>query len=117
MEFSVQLSFTHPQTGESIVESIALLDKSEDQLEDLGLTLSESKQILGQLQQQIVTLQTNRYIEKHRRCSGCSKTLRKKGSYPIAYRTLFGDLKLKSPRFYHCSCTNFTEKSTAKKLF
>ena len=40
MEFSVQLSFTHPQTGEIITESIAMLDKSNGKVEDLGLTLS-----------------------------------------------------------------------------
>ena len=63
MEFTLQLSFTHPQTGEAITESIAILDKSDEQWEDLGLTLAESKQVLGHLQQQIVTHQTNRYVE------------------------------------------------------
>lgn len=114
MEFTLQLSFTHPLTGDLVTESIALLNKSDGQLEDLGLSLAESKQILGQLQQQIATLQSNHYVEKHRRCSCCGKPRRRKGSYPITYRTLFGDLKLKSPRFYHCTCVDSKEKTMAK---
>lgn len=114
MELTVQISFTHPQNGEAITESIALLDKSVDQIEDIGLTLSESKQILAQLQKQVVDLQTNRYVKEHCNCSCCGKDFRKKGSYPITYRTLFGDIKLYSPRFYQCGCVTLPGKYLAK---
>lgn len=117
MEFTLQLSFTHPQTGEAIIESIAVLDKSDEQLEDLGLTLAESKHVLGQLQQQIVALQTSHYVEQHHKCPCCGKAYRKKGSYPITYRTLFGDIKLTSPRFYYCACASSPTEQYIAKTF
>src|SRR5690554_1122338 len=103
MKFKVQLVIA-ADDGQEAVEEIALLDKSEVQLEDLGLTLNESKDILRSLQQRIVTCQAETYVEKHRCCAECGKSCRKKGSYPIVFRTLFGSIRLDSPRFYTCRC-------------
>ncbi len=41
----------------------------------------------------------------------------KKGSYPISYRTLFGDIKLTSPRFYCCACPSNLSIRDASKTF
>lgn len=68
--------------------------------EDLGLSLAESKTLLATAQQRIVTAQVNDWLEQqgHYETSGCR--LHSKGSYPLIFHTLFGDVRLQSPRFY-----------------
>jgi hypothetical protein len=89
--------------GDGIVgdlEEVASLTKITEGAEDLGLSLAESKALLAAAQQRIVEAQVNGCLEKHRHCEVSGRKLRCKGSYPIIFRTLFGDVRLKSPRFY-----------------
>ncbi len=109
MQFKIQLTLVR-EDGESI-EEIVLLDKNDDELEDLGLTLAESKEILSGIQQRLLAAQTQAYIKTRRCCKHCGKKHRKKGSYPITFRTLFGNVALESPRFYHCRCQPQPQKT------
>ncbi|MXQ10588.1 ISKra4 family transposase [Microvirga makkahensis] len=81
-------------------EEIAALTKVTEGAEDLGLSLAESKALLAAAQQRIVEAQVNGWLENHRHCKVTGRKLRCKGSYSITFRTLFGDVQLKSPRFY-----------------
>ena len=64
------------------------------------MSLAESKALLTAAQQRIVEAQVNGWLEKHRHCPISGRKLRCKGSYPVTFRTLFGDVQPKSPRFY-----------------
>jgi hypothetical protein len=77
---------------------IAVLTKVTERAEDLGLSLAESKALLAAAQQRIVEAQVDCWLEKHRHCPISGRKLRCKGSYPVTFRTLFGDVRLKSPR-------------------
>ena len=81
-------------------EEIAALTKVTEGAEDLGLSLAESKALLAAAQQRIVEAQVNGWLENHRHCTVSGRKLRCKGSYPVTFRTLFGDVRLKSPRYY-----------------
>lgn len=111
MEFKFELTMINPQDGSEIREEIALLDKSTDELEDIGLGLAESKTILENIQTLLVNYQVKAYVKKHRYCTSCGHACRKKGTYPLIYRTLFGDIDLSSPRFYNCSCEKNVPKT------
>ena len=111
MQFKIQLTIIHPEEGVETIEEIALLEKENTQIEDLGLSLAESKSILSSLQEKIVANQTENFVTTHRSCLVCGKKCRKKGSYPIVFRTLFGDISLSSPRFYTCSCKQQKQKT------
>lgn len=111
MQFKIQLAIINPDNGVETIEEIALLNKPNTQIEDIGLTLSESKSILKSIQERIVVNQTDKYVETHKSCPDCGKKRRKKGKYPIVFRTLFGDLSLSSPRFYNCSCKEQRQKT------
>ena len=111
MQFKIQLAIINPEDGVETIEEIALLDKENTQIEDLGLSLFESKAILSSLQETIVISQTEDYLEAYKTCPDCKKKSRKKGSYPIVFRTLFGDQPLSSPRFYNCSCKEQKQKT------
>ena len=81
------------------------------QASNLGLTLAESKQLLGNIQQTLVEEQIKQYQQEQSRCSDCDKKLNSKGSHSLTYRTLFGTLKLDSPRLFNCNCKEREQKS------
>lgn len=71
---------------------------------EIGLSIGGSKALLLSLQQEIVATQTAAFCADHSTCSCCAGRLRRKGSKAIQYRTVFGDITIDSPRFYHCRC-------------
>lgn len=84
--------------GETIAtETVADLVKVTKGAEDLGLSLAEGKALLAQLQQAIVETQVELWLQENRDLDG--RRLRSKGSYPVTFHTLFGDVRLKSPRY------------------
>jgi len=104
VRFMVQLR-AFDDDGELIADDTILsLDKGSDRLEDLGLSLSESKDILAGLQRPMVEAQLAAYVDRHRCCERCGRSLLIKGSYQLLFRTLFGALSLTSPRFHRCCC-------------
>lgn len=85
--------------GETIAtETVADLVKVTKGAEDLGLSLSEAKGLLTKLQRAMVQTQVELWLSGNRELDG--RRLRSKGSYPITFHTLFGDVRLKSPRYY-----------------
>ncbi len=87
-----------------VVQEIATLNRGRLQPEELGLTLAEAKDFLQGLQQTMVTRQIVEFSEDNIRCPSCRKPRSRKGKHEIVYRTLFGKLKLESPRYYECRC-------------
>jgi hypothetical protein len=51
------------ESSETIVEEICCLQRDKPSLETLGLTLAEGKEILAQLQKEIITYQVADYID------------------------------------------------------
>ena len=80
---------------EPITEDIFSLNRDELTVENLGLTLAESKEMLKTVQQKLIDKQITQYTQTHMPVG-----LRKKGSYPVRLKTLFGDVWIDSPRFY-----------------
>jgi hypothetical protein len=81
-------------------EEVMTLTKVTERAEDLGLSLAEGNALRAAAQQRIVEAQVDRWLERHRHCTISGRKLRCKGSYPITFRALFGDVRLKSPRYY-----------------
>jgi hypothetical protein len=88
----------------TLTEEIHCFDRQEATLETLGLTLAEGKEVLSHLQKAMITHQVAEHMSQHRRCNHCHQSQRRNGYQIITYRTLFGDLKLKGQRYYHCEC-------------
>lgn len=83
---------------------VAVLDKEYSTSGEVGLSISESKDLLLAIQTEIISAQTQAYCIAHSLCSCCDRKLRRKGHKNIRYRTVFGDIPIHSPRFYHCTC-------------
>jgi hypothetical protein len=112
MKITVQLIIESDNGNTPQVSSVGEWQRDEPlQPSNLGLTLVESKQLLGNIQQTLVEEQINQYQQKQSRCSDCDRQLRRKGIHSLTYRTLFGTLKLNSPRLFHCDCLHREQKS------
>ena len=116
MRVKILLQITDDDGAPGSAEEIATFGKSVERAEDLGLLLAESKVLLAAAQQRIVEAQTKSWIEGRRCCEVCSRRRRSKGSYPIAFHTLFGDVRLASPRFHRCACREGNGRATVSPL-
>jgi hypothetical protein len=100
---------------------VATFEKGADRLEEVGLSLAEAKALLAAVQRRTVASQATAHVERHRRCAACGRRLRSKGGYPVVFRSLFGDVRLASPRFHRCRCeqgrTGPATVSPLKELF
>jgi hypothetical protein len=74
------------------------------ELATLGLSLPESKQLLAQLQHEIVTRQFEAATQQRRHCGQCGTKRAIKDFYGARFRSLFGDVELRVPRLRKCPC-------------
>jgi hypothetical protein len=100
MQVRIMLQIIGDDGAVSDAEEVAALTKITGRAEDPGLSLAERKTLLAAAQQRIVEAQVNGWLENHRHCPISGRKLRCKGSYPLTFRTLLGDVRLKSPRYY-----------------
>jgi hypothetical protein len=73
-------------------------------LADLGLRLTETKQLVTALQAEMVPAQVAVVGERCRCCASCGHKLASKGYYPVTFRSLFGDVPVRVRRLLTCSC-------------
>ena len=95
MKFKLQLVCELAENEAISTEDVFAFEKEFDSFESIGMSLAESKDILKSLQQNIIEKQLEAFI-KHKHL----QKLRKKGSYIVKLKTLFGDISFKSPRYY-----------------
>ena len=105
MHVRILLQITADDGTAGAAEEVAAFEKQTERPEDLGLSIAEGKALLAAVQ------------TPHRQGAGgglvaAASLLRRlrrtphavKGSYPIVFRTLYGDVNLRSPRLHRCPC-------------
>ena len=92
-------------------EEILVLDKPHDQLEKVGLSLAEAKELLGRVQDRVVGAQAAAFVADHRHCDACGRRLWSKGQTSLQFRTPFGDVPVTGPRLKSCRCQSPTRGS------
>jgi hypothetical protein len=105
MRVKLQLVISHDDGHEETVTDIITLNKNNQRIEHLGLSLAESKQLLSTLQRHLLQQQLNTFLDTHATCPDCGTPLKLKAHGSRSFRTLFGTLKFHSPRLEHCDCT------------
>jgi hypothetical protein len=104
MKLRLQL-LIESDAGEIVTtQDVAEFERHSFAPEEVGLTLAEARQVLGSVQRTMVQEQLIEYIAEQSQCSDCGRSLARKGQHEIVFRTLFGELRLCSPRLYSCSC-------------
>ena len=104
MKIKVQVVVESESKEYELLETISQLERGSLRPEELGLTLKEAKDLLKGIQQVMVKTQTEEYLEQQSLCPSCGEKRRRKGSHRIAFRSLFGKLRLRSPMLLHCEC-------------
>ncbi len=104
MKMRVQVVIESVGGERTDVHEIACIQREELRPDTVGLTLDEVKTVLERMQQRIVERQAAEYLRTQSRCPRCGNKRYHKGAHTVTIRTLFGKLRLKSPRFYHCQC-------------
>jgi hypothetical protein len=113
MRIRIQVVIEGENGHAETIEEIGCLERGVLRPEELGLTLCEAKQLLHGVQQTVVTEQVEQYLAQCAVCSHCGRPRSRKGKHEIVYRTLFGKLKLVSPRLYDCPCQKSGRHSTS----
>jgi hypothetical protein len=92
-------------------DAVLHLDRTDDRLAAVGLSLTEAKTLLADIQNRLVAAQAADYVARHCHCPACGRRLRSKGCETIVFRTAFGAIRLPSPRFFHCRCQAATRRT------
>lgn len=102
MEFKLQVIISDDDQPSKTFDLIKLI-KPCISIENLGLSLAESKNLLKSLQETIIQEQINTYLVNHQCCQKCLHPYRIKDHKMKRLNTLFGMIPLESPRFYSCN--------------
>src|SRR5215467_4022716 len=105
MRVKLQLVVCHDDGYEETVTDVITLNKHNQRIEHLGLSLAESKQLLSTLQRHLLQQQVTTFLDTHSTCPDCGTPLKLKAHGSRSFRTLFGTFTFSSPRFEHCDCT------------
>jgi hypothetical protein len=105
MKMIVQLVVGEDDGREETITDVVILEKTCQQLEQGGVTLAEAKTLLQTLQQHLVERQATACVARRTHCQACGASLPTKGHHALTFRTLFGTIRLTSPRLCHCPCT------------
>ena len=88
------------------------IERHDGNLADLGLTLAQGRDLLGQVQSRLVSQQAQRWLEQHSRCRRCGQALAHKDTRSIVVRTAFGKIAVPSPRWWSCQCGSDGRRQT-----
>ena len=111
MRIKVQVVVEADDDGGPSVHEVVELERGATGPESLGLRLEEAKELLARLQEVVVDEQVRRCLAGRVACPDCGRAHRHKDARRIVVRTLFGALRLESPRWHHCACRPRTTKT------
>jgi hypothetical protein len=103
MKFTIQVLIESPEALPLSVP-VQTIERKCDRVEDVGLRLEEAKAIMMGLQEHLARQQLAKHLQSHRPCPCCHRPRNIKGYHSLRFRSAFGDLRLRSPRWLRCSC-------------
>jgi hypothetical protein len=116
MRVKVLLQITADDGTAGDAAEVALFEKQTERPEDLGLSITEGKALMAAVQQRVVDIQAASWAERQRCCEVCGTRRHSKGSYPVIFMTLYGDVKLSSLRLHRCPCQGTDGPATVSPL-
>src|SRR4026209_3000028 len=102
MKFTVQV-IVHPDDDADaapVVREVFTFDRDDLAPDTLGLQLAEAKDLLAAVQDTVVEQQVNTAVTKQVACPECGQARRHKDTRTIVVHSLFGTLRLASPRWW-----------------
>lgn len=105
MKITVSVTIQADDGTPAVVSDVFTLEREALAPDSLGLHLDEAKDILAAVQEKMVGEQVQVALSEAATCPACEAAHRHKDTRQIVVRTLFGVLRLASPRWWHCSCS------------
>jgi hypothetical protein len=84
--------------------TVEVVERQDGSVANLGLTLAEGRALLTKVQSILVSQQTAGWMASQVACHRCGSMLAHKDSRLIVMRTVFGKVKVQSPRLWACGC-------------
>jgi hypothetical protein len=104
VEFELILA-VRSEDGATSEVSLAHISRAGDaEVAMLGLRLSEGHQVVVRLQHEIVTREFAATSQQGRHCAQCGVVRAIKDYHGAKFRSLFGDVDLRVPRYVKCGC-------------
>jgi hypothetical protein len=116
MRVRIQVIIESEAMEAPVVQEVATLERGPLQPEGLGLTLAEARNLLRGVQEAMVAEQVAEFVTQQECCPDCGRRRPRKGRHEIVYRTLFGKLRLDSPRLYACPCQVAASRASTSPL-
>jgi hypothetical protein len=102
LEFELMLAVRDENGAVSNISLGKIRQAAGNDIATLGLGLPEGKQLLARLQHEIVTRQFEATARNRQPCTQCGLTPSIKDYHGARFRTLFGDVELRVPRYTKC---------------
>jgi hypothetical protein len=108
---------TESDSGETKTHEVASWERVEAFIKpaSLGISIEESKQIVGSIQARMVSDQVDRHNKALTTCRFCSRRVRTKGYYKSIFKSVFGKVPMRLRRVWGCKCRG-AEKQTFSSL-
>src|SRR5438067_4610855 len=104
MRVKLQLGIGHDDSQEETVPDVSTLNKDNQRLEHLGLSLAESQQLLGTVQRHLLQQPVNTFLGTHATCPDCGTPRKLKAHGRRSFRPWFGTFTFQSPRLEPGDC-------------
>jgi hypothetical protein len=104
VKLAVQVVIEPDGDAPTVVRDVFCLQRGTLGPDTLGLGLAEAKELLAAVQATMVDEQVNTALAADAPCPHCGTPRRHKDARGIVVRTLFGTLRLPSPRWHRCAC-------------
>src|SRR5262249_105468 len=105
MRVKLQLVICHDEGQEETVTDVIALNKHQQRIEHLGLTLTESKHLLSTIHPPRPHPRVTPCPAARSPSPACGAPFELKARGRRSFRTLFGTFQCDSPRLEHCDCT------------
>jgi hypothetical protein len=91
-------------TGKDGDGVLAVVERRDCSLAQLGLTLAQGRSLLAKVQAELVSKQVEWWFSGQTRCRRCGAALSHKDIRSTVLRTVYGKVTVKSPRLWSCAC-------------
>ncbi|MFL9912476.1 hypothetical protein [Paraburkholderia sp. RL17-337-BIB-A] len=97
MRLIIEARLEGGQTSEAKATTVAVVERTDRSVADLGPTLAEGRALLAEVQSLLVLEQTAGWMESQLACDCCGSTLAHKDARSIVVRTVFGKVDVPRP--------------------
>jgi hypothetical protein len=104
VKITVQIVLDAQDGTPPAVEQVTAIARDDLNMASAGLALAEAHEVLSGIQHHLVTAQAGAAAAARRDCGSCGRARGRKDTRHIVLRTLFGTLRLESPRYKACPC-------------